>query len=124
MSSAKKVLLVDDSATALLLEQMALKGTPYQVLTATNGEEAVSVAGAEAPDLILLDVVMPKVDGLEALRRLRASPATRDTPVIMVTTRGDDESVSKARQLGCNDYVTKPVNGPDLLLKVRSFLEG
>lgn len=120
MSAKKKVLLVDDSRTVLLLEQMCLGREPYTLLTATDGREAVAKALAEQPDLILMDVVMPNMGGFEALRQLRAQESTRHIPVIMVTTRSELENVTAGYESGCNDYVFKPINAPELLAKVRN----
>ena len=120
---AKKILLVDDSNTILLMEKMVLKKTPYQVVTASNGEEAVARALSERPDLILMDVVMPKMGGFEACRKLREQEATRNTPVIMVTTRGEAENVEAGYESGCSDYVTKPIDATELLAKLRNHLE-
>jgi CheY-like chemotaxis protein len=118
----KKILLVDDSTTALLVEQMILGRHQYDLLEARNGAEGIARATAERPDLILLDVVMPGLDGLEALRRLRAEAATRDIPVILVTSLAEGESLESGWAAGCSDYVTKPVDALDLLSKVRSCL--
>ena len=118
----KKVLLVDDSNTILMMEKMVLKKTPYQVITASNGEEGVARALAERPDLILMDVVMPKMNGFDAVRRLRQEAATRDIPVIMVTTRGEAANVEAGYESGCNDYVTKPIDSVELITKLRDQL--
>ena len=120
----KKILLVDDSSTILMMESMMLHEGTYDLVTAKDGEECVEKALAERPDLILLDVVMPKIDGFETCRRLRAEEATRGTPVIMVTTRGESQNMEKAFEAGCSDYVTKPINKVELLNKVRSYLSG
>src|SRR5688572_353132 len=109
--SKKKILLVDDSVTTLMMEQMVLRSHPYQLVTAKNGHEAVEMAEAERPDLILLDVMMPVMNGFEACRRIRQNQATLQTPIIMVTTRGEENSVETGFQSGCNDYITKPING-------------
>lgn len=118
----KRILLVDDSATALLMEKMVLSRGPYELETAANGEEAVEKAISHPPDLILLDIKMPKMDGLEALQRIRDNADTKDVPVIMVTTRGERESVDRAFELGCDDYVTKPISGPALASKIRDLI--
>lgn len=119
----KKILLVDDSATILMMERMILTKLPYDLVTAVNGEDAVAKAISEHPDLILMDVVMPQMNGFEAVRRIRAEAATRETPIIMVTTRGEMENVEYAYASGCNDYVTKPINSAELVAKMRNFLE-
>jgi len=118
----KKILLVDDSNTVLMMEKMILSQERYDLVVARNGAEGVKQALAEAPDLILMDVVMPEMNGFEAVRVLRATEATRTTPIIMVTTRGEAASVEAGFENGCNDYVTKPVNSSELLAKVRNLL--
>lgn len=120
--SRKKILLVDDSNTILMMERMILTKGPYELVTASNGEEAIAKAATERPDLILMDVIMPKMDGFEACRRIRENEVTRDTPIIMVTTRGEAQNVETGFDSGCSDYVTKPINGPELLSKLRSLL--
>lgn len=119
----KKILLVDDSSTTLLMERMMLeKHTSYQCLTATNGLEAVEKAHAEYPDLVLMDVVMPLMNGFEACKRIRDDERTKRIPVILVTTRSEEAYMEAGFQSGCNDYLTKPINGPDLLKLLSSYL--
>jgi DNA-binding response OmpR family regulator len=118
----KKILLVDDSNTILMMEKFILRNGPYEILTATNGEEGVLKAAEQMPDLILLDVIMPKMGGFEACRLLRSTKATSEIPIIMVTTRGEAANVEAGWANGCTDYVTKPINSIELLAKVRSFL--
>ena len=117
----KKILLVDDSATTLVMESMILQGK-YDLCKARNGEEAIERALAEKPDLILLDVVMPKLDGFSTCARLRQHEVTRETPIIMVTTRGEEENLERGYSVGCTDYVTKPINAVELLSKIRNYL--
>lgn len=119
----KKILLVDDSATTLMMEQMVLRGQAYQIVTAKNGREAVTTAAIEKPDLILLDVVMPEMNGFEACRRIRQQEETKHVPIIMVTTKGEEQNVETGFESGCSDYITKPINGAELLTKVRGFLD-
>jgi DNA-binding response OmpR family regulator len=120
----KKILLVDDSGTILMMEKMILSREPYELVTARDGLEAVQKAASERPDLILLDVVMPNLTGFEALKQLRAAEATRETPVIMVTTRGEADNVESGYASGCSDYITKPIDSVELLAKVRNYLAG
>ncbi len=123
MMDRKKILLVDDSTTVLLMEKMILSKSPYNLVTASDGQEGFDKAISERPDLILLDVVMPRMDGFEVCRRLRERDETRGVPVIMVTTRGELKAVETGYQSGCTDYITKPINGLELLSKVKSYLE-
>ena len=118
----KTILVVDDSKTALMMTQMVLARGSYRVITAGDGEEAVRKAVAERPDLIILDVVMPRADGFAALARLREHESTRGTPVIMLTTRGEEAHVERAMAIGCTDYMTKPVDSVELAEKVRGHL--
>jgi CheY-like chemotaxis protein len=118
----KRVLLVDDSATILMMEKMILLRGPYEVTTARDGMEALEKAREERPDLILLDVVMPRMDGFETCRRLREQNETRDIPVIFVTTRGESDNVETAFKSGATDHVTKPINSAELLAKLRNHL--
>ena len=118
----KKILLVDDSSTTLMMEKMILQKGPFEVVTAVNGEEAVQKALEENPDLILLDIVMPVMDGFEACRKLRRTAETSATPIIMVTTRGEVKNIEQGYSAGCNDYVTKPINGLELMTKIKSLL--
>jgi len=118
----KKILLADDSATALMMEQAILAKGAYDVVVARDGHAAVQLAMTEAPDLIILDVMMPRMDGFEACRELRRLEATRTTPIIMVTTRGEPGKIEAGYEAGCSDYVTKPINGPELVSKVRDLL--
>lgn len=117
----KKILLVDDAATILMMEQMILRG-PYDLVTAKDGQEAVEKAEVEKPDLILLDVVMPRLGGFEACKQIRTRESTQSIPIIMVTTRSEAESLETGFQNGCNDYVTKPINPTELLEKVKNQL--
>lgn len=123
MAGRKKILLVDDSSTALMMEQLLLQRT-YDLVTAKDGAEALKVALAERPDLILLDVVMPKMDGFEVCRVLRGIEAMRATPIIMVTTRGEGKNVEAGFASGASDYVTKPINQAELLAKIQRHLGG
>ncbi len=119
----KKVLLVDDSSTMLLMHKMLIaERTPHQVLTAKDGAEAVEVAVHSVPDLIIMDVVMPRMNGYEACKVLRSREATSRIPIILVTTRGEEESVESGYRSGCSDYLTKPVRPTELLALVKNYL--
>ena len=122
--SKKKVLVVDDSPTAMFMVTMILKREPYELVKAHDGQQAVEVAVLERPDLILMDVVMPRKTGFEACRELKQREDTKSIPVILVTTRGEGENVEAGFESGCNDYVTKPINAQELLAKVRDHIAG
>jgi CheY-like chemotaxis protein len=118
----KTILLVDDSNTVLMMEKFMLAKGGYDLITAMNGEEAVAKAQSARPDLILMDVVMPKMSGFEACHRLREIEETKRIPIIMVTTRGEAQNVEAGWSNGCTDYVTKPINAVELLAKVQNYL--
>jgi DNA-binding response OmpR family regulator len=118
----KKILIVDDSRTALMMTSMLLDKQQFTVLTASSGEEGVAKALAERPDLILLDVIMPEVDGFAVCRRLRQEESVRGVPIIMVTTRGEESNLEAGYSAGCNDYMTKPVDSVELAAKIANYL--
>jgi len=120
--SRKKILLVDDSETVRMMERIILGKAAYEVVVAADGIEAVEQAKAEKPDLILMDLVMPRLDGFGATKAIREDPTTRDIPIVMVTTKSEAARVEEAMRLGCRDYTTKPIHGPDLLAKVRALI--
>ena len=110
-----KVLLVDDQQTQIMFEQMLLGSEEFEYVIARNGREALDMARAERPDLILMDVMMPEMDGIEAVGKLREDDATAGIPIIMVTTRGEEDYVERAYSNGCVDYITKPIQRGELL---------
>ncbi|HEX5751317.1 MAG TPA: response regulator [Archangium sp.] len=118
----KKILLVDDSNTVLMMHRMLLHGQPYELLFARDGREAVEKAVANKPDLIFMDVMMPKLSGMDACRELRTHQETAGTPILLVTTRGEPHNVEAGYQAGCTEYITKPFDSAELLAKVRHYL--
>lgn len=122
LMARKKILLVDDSRTVLLAEQRILGSTRYEFVTAEDGVEALERAAEERPDLVLLDIEMPRLDGLETLRRLRAHPELDGVPVVMVTARREEEVTESSYTSGCSDYVAKPLHEDELRAKVLSLL--
>ena len=119
----KRILIIDDSRTSQMMTTMLLARGPYAVTTAGDGEEGVRKALANPPDLILLDVCMPKMNGFEACRLLRTQPPTQTVPIIMMTTRGETTNVEQGYASGCTDYITKPLNNGELLAKVHDCLQ-
>lgn len=118
----KKILLIDDSETILLLERQIL-GPYYDLVTAKDGRAGISAALSERPDLIVLDLVMPKANGLEVCERLRAEEATRRTPIVVVTTLTEARMLTAIDRLGWSSFVPKPLNTAALLAAVRRFLD-
>ena len=114
----KKILVVDDSPTdrQYMLETLAKKG--YQVVTAENGEDAIVKAKAELPDLILMDVVMPGLNGYQATRQITRDDVTKHIPVIMCTSKGADTDKIWGMRQGANDYLVKPVDAAQLFAKI------
>lgn len=120
---SKRIMLVDDTETVLMFEKMMLNGTGYVIHTARDGQEAIENVKAISPDLILLDIMMPRLNGIDTCRHLKGDPDTRDIPIVMVTTKGEPDMVEKAFQAGCNDYITKPLEKMELLTKIGIYLD-
>ena len=115
------VLVVDDSGTAREWLRRQLDG--YDVRTASDGEDAIRVALAVKPALVLMDVVMPRMDGLAACRTLRRIPETAGVPVILVTSLDEEWDLEEGYRSGCTDYIAKPVDTAELRAKVEAWLE-
>ena len=121
MSKAKFLIADDEPFNIEVLEQ-ALDETDYQVVTASNGQEAWAKIQSEQPDLILLDLMMPVMDGFAVLAKVKEDAMLRDIPVIIVSAENDSKSVVKGIKQGAEDYLTKPVNTEQFLKKVKEFL--
>lgn len=121
--SGAKVLLVDDNPTNLTVLWRALEGEAYEVMVATSGPQALQLVRSERPDLILLDVMMPNMDGFETCRRLQEDDATRDIPVIFITARDDTEALVEGLRVGGRDFVVKPFRTDEVLARTRTHLE-
>ena len=120
---AKKILAVDDEKHIVRLVQINLEKEGYEVATANTGREALEKVASFQPDLIVMDVMMPEMDGLEALSRLKADPATSEIPVIMLTAKAQDSDVFRGWQAGADLYLTKPFNPAELLTFVKRLLQ-
>jgi len=122
---SKKILLVDDSASTLMMEEMILKHfTPYQCITAMDGLDALALALAEPPDLVLMDAVMPRMNGFEACQTMRRERSLREVPIILVTTCEEEEYMEAGFQSGCSDYIIKPIDCHKLVSLLHSYLDG
>ncbi|MBL8102136.1 MAG: response regulator [Anaerolineales bacterium] len=120
--SKAKVLIVDDEPFNIDVLEQALDGTEYQVVTASNGQEAWEKIQSEQPDLILLDLMMPVMDGFAVLAKVKENSMLRDIPIIIVSAENDSKSVVKGIKQGAEDYLTKPVDTAQFLKKVKEFL--
>ena len=119
---AEKILIVDDDLDTLRLVGLMLQRQGYQISAATNGQQGLEKAFSEDPDLILLDVMMPDMDGYEVTRRLRQNPSTMETPILMFTAKTQLDDKVIGFEVGANDYLTKPVDEDLLLRKLKEYL--
>ena len=122
MIESKRILIVEDTEDNRQILRDLLSGAGFALLEAYDGEEGVAMAGEHRPDLILMDFQLPLLDGYEATRRIRANPATRDIPIIAVTSYALSGDEAKAMEVGCSGYVAKPFSPRKLLAKIREFL--
>lgn len=122
MNTAKTVLLVEDNEDNLIVYRTILDHVGYRVIEARDGEEGVARALADLPDLILMDVSLPKMDGWEATRRIKADEGTRRIPIIAVTAHALDDDREKATQVGCDGYLAKPVAPRRVVEEVERFI--
>jgi two-component system cell cycle response regulator len=116
------VLIVDDNPQNLELLQAFLESLPVRLVTATDGAEALAKVATHRPDLILLDIMMPRMSGFQVCRKLKSDPATRDIQILMVTALNELGDIEQATECGTDDFVSKPVNKFELLTRVRSLL--
>lgn len=119
----KKILAVDDERHIVRLVQVNLQRAGYEVVTAFDGKEALEKIKSEKPDLVVLDVMMPYMDGFEVLQTLRKDPETRELPVIMLTAKAQDADVFRGWQSGVDCYLTKPFNPMELISFVRRIFK-
>ena len=123
MNNQASILIVDDEPNILLSLQFLMKKAGYDVRTATDGEQALAEIARAKPDLVLLDVMMPKLDGFTVCQRIRATPEWHDVRVIMLTARGRDIEREKGLALGADDYITKPFSTKDVIDRVAAALD-
>lgn len=118
----KKVLIVDDQGTIITTLKFQVNHAGYDMITATNGEEALTVTARQKPDLVMLDVMMPALNGFEVCRRLKNDPATASIPVFIVTSLHSDADSDAARNSGANEFLVKPLKTDDLVKRLRKYL--
>jgi len=118
----EKILVVDDEEDILELLKYNLSREGYQVFCTTSGEKTLSLVKTETPDLIVLDLMLPGMDGLEVARQLKDNPHTKNVPIVMLTAKGEEADIVTGLELGADDYVTKPFSPRILLARVRAVL--
>ena len=123
MSSAKKVLVCDDELYILESVTYVVREEGYTVLSAENGEKALEIAKAERPDLILLDIMMPKKTGFEVCRELKSDPATQGIYIVLLTAMGQERDMEEGIQSGADEYMTKPFSPRSLRKKLHQLLD-
>ncbi|RFA29032.1 two-component system response regulator [Alkalilimnicola ehrlichii] len=120
---SKRILIADDEPNIVLSLEFLLQNAGYEVATATDGEAALTAIADQRPDLVLLDVMMPRKDGYEVCQILRSDEAYRDLKIVMLTAKGRDVEQEKGLSLGADDYITKPFATQDVVQRVRHLLE-
>jgi CheY-like chemotaxis protein len=120
---AYKILVVDDEPPIVRLMEFILAREGYEMIVAVNGQEALERVNEEKPDLILLDIMMPRIDGYEVARTLRADPECCHIPIIMLSAKAQDDDVRKGMEAGVNEYITKPFHPQHLVITVRKYLD-
>jgi CheY-like chemotaxis protein len=118
-----RVLIADDDPQNAELLEAYLGAAGYELRTAADGEETLRLVAEWRPDLVLLDVMMPKISGFEVCKRLRADPATKDIAVLMVTALDQPSDIDRAVEAGCDDFLSKPITKSGLLLRTHALLE-
>ena len=119
---SKRILAVEDQEDNMQILRDLLTNADYEIVEAENGEEALAAVAKRRPDLILMDIQIPIIDGYEVTRRIKADPSLRSIPIIAVTSHALAEGEGKARDAGCDDFVAKPYSPRQLLAKIRQYL--
>jgi len=120
---SKKVLIVDDEPGIIVALQFLMEQNGYATIVAFSGEEAMEAVAQHHPDLILLDIMLPVVDGFEVCQRVRENPEWNDIRIVLVTALGSEVKVTKGLDLGADAYITKPFSNADLVAKVKELIE-
>ena len=120
--SKETILIVDDEEDILELIKFNLKSEGYNILQAMTGEEAIKIAKQSSPDLMVLDLMLPGIDGLEVTRYLKNNEATTDIPIVMLTAKGEESDIVTGLELGANDYMSKPFSPRELTARIRAIL--
>lgn len=121
--TSARILIAEDNVQGAELLEAFLAGTPYETRVAVNGEDALRIVAEWKPDVVLLDVMMPRISGFEVCRSIRANPATRDVGIIMVTALDQHSDVDRAVDVETDDFLTKPIHKAELLLRIQALLQ-
>lgn len=119
----KKILVADDQLEIRTLIMVTLRGSGHETFAATNGKEAVEIAASKLPDLVIMDVMMPEMDGFEATKIIKSAPETKDCKVLMLTAKGQEADKIKGNEAGADAYFTKPFSPLELLQKIDEILK-
>ncbi len=120
--SKKKILVVEDEESLLKLESILLTSKGYEVTGVSNGLAALEALAQSRPDLVLLDIMLPAMDGFEVCQRIKSDPATRDIPVVMLTAKKSREDMARGQQVGADWYITKPFKSANVIETIQRFL--
>lgn len=118
----KRILIAEDEPSIVLSLEFLLTEAGYEVFTAVNGADALKLAEQHKPDLLVLDIMLPVVNGFEVCRTVRSNPALREMPILMLTARGREQEIARGLALGASAYVTKPFGTRELMSKIRELL--
>jgi twitching motility two-component system response regulator PilG len=121
--SKKKVLIVEDEESLLKLESILLTSKGYEVKGVSNGQAALDAFAEERPDLVLLDIMLPEIDGFEVCRRIKENPETKDIPVVMLTAKKSRKDMARGEKVGADWYITKPFKSAMVIKTIQRFLE-
>jgi DNA-binding response OmpR family regulator len=118
----RKILIVEDEESLLKLESILLTSKGYEVRGVTNGQAALDAVAEELPDLVLLDIMLPEIDGFEVCRRIKSNPDTRHLPIIMLTAKKSREDMARGEKVGADWYITKPFKSAMVIETIQRFL--
>ena len=124
MPDKKKILVIEDEEMLLTMYKVKFENDGYEVYTASNGADGLEIAPKVMPDLILLDIIMPKIDGFAVLKKFKEDPKTKNIPVVLLTNLGQDEDISRGKELGSAGYLIKANNTPsEVVEKTKAFIK-
>lgn len=118
----KKILIVEDEESLLKLEKIFLSSRGYEVVGVADGPSALTALEKERPDLILLDIMLPQMDGFEVCKRIKENPQTASIPIIMLTAKKSSEDMAKGKEVGADNYITKPFKSANVIETIQSYL--